>query len=102
MQSFNPQKLQKMMMESLSKIQEELAGAEVEGTAGSGMVKVRASGQQEILSVKIDPCVVNPEEVDMLEDLVTVAVKDALAKAQALGAEKMSRLTGGMKIPGLF
>ncbi|MDQ7826763.1 MAG: YbaB/EbfC family nucleoid-associated protein [Candidatus Eremiobacteraeota bacterium] len=84
------------------KLQEELAAKVIEGTSGGGVVKIEMNGKQEVLSVKIDPSVVNPEEADVLEDLVMVAMKDALSKSQALGAEMMSSLTGGLNIPGLF
>lgn len=94
--------MQKMLMESVTKMQEELGAQVVEGISGGGAVKAQANGLQEIISVKIDPSVVNPEEVDILEDLILVAVKDAFAKAQALSAGKMNQITGGLKIPGLF
>lgn len=94
--------MQKMLMESVTKMQEELGTQIVEGTSGGGAVKVQANGLQEIVSVKIDSSVVNPEEVDILEDLILVAVKDAFAKAQAISAGKMNQLTGGLNIPGLF
>ncbi len=94
--------MQKMLQESLTRIQEELATLSVEGVAGGGMVKVSMSGKQEILAVEIEPSVINPGEKEVLEDLVLVAVKDAIAKSQALAAEKMSQFTGGLSIPGLF
>jgi DNA-binding YbaB/EbfC family protein len=84
----------------LTKIQEELANTTLEGTSGGGAVKVTVNGQQEIQSVKISPEVVNPQEVEMLEDMVLSAVKDAVAKAQELANKRMGGLTGGMKIPG--
>jgi len=74
----------------------------VEGIAGGGSVKVQINGQMEPLSVKIDPSIVDPEDVEMLEDLLLVAIKDALSKVQALSAQKMTQLTGGLSIPGLF
>ena len=92
--------VQKMQAE-MERIQAELAEKEVEGTAGGGMVKVVANGKQEILSVKIDKEVVDPEDVEMLEDLVTAAINQALENAQKMQAEGMSQLTGGMQIPGL-
>lgn len=95
--------MQKKFKDSLEKIQEELGSQVVEGTSGGGMVKVQVNGHMEVLSIKIDPSVVNPEEVDMLEDLVLVAVKDAMSKAQVLGAERMGQLAGGLGLPrGLF
>jgi DNA-binding YbaB/EbfC family protein len=85
----------------LVKAQEELANTVVEGTSGGGAVKVIANGQQEIQAIKISPDVVNPQEVEMLEDLVLSAVRDAMVKAQELASKKMGGLTGGLKIPGL-
>ena len=85
----------------LAKAQEELAKTIVEGTSGGGAVKVTVNGQQEIQSVKISCEVVNPQDVEMLEDLVLSAIKDAMAKAQEIATQKMGGLTGGLKIPGL-
>ncbi len=90
------------IMKMQEMIQEDLGAKTVEGTSGGDLVKVEMNGRQELISIKINPSVVNPEEVDMLEDLLTVAFKDALAKSQELGMESMSKLTGGLKIPGLF
>ena len=84
----------------LAKAQQELAAVTVEGTSGGGAVKVTVNGQQEILAVKISPEVVNPEDVEMLEDLVITAIKDAITKAQELANKKMGGLTGGMNLPG--
>jgi len=95
--------MQKKMQDSLGKIQEELASEEVEGSAGGGVVKIRMSGSQEVRSIKIDPSIVNPEEVDMLEDLIMLAIRDAMTKSQELGASKMTQLAGGLNLPpGLF
>jgi DNA-binding YbaB/EbfC family protein len=96
------QKLMQQMQNRLMKMQEELAEQTVEATAGGGVVKAVATGQQKIVSIEIDPSVIDPEDVDMLQDLVVVAVNDALTKAQELAAQRLSGLTGGMKIPGLF
>jgi hypothetical protein len=86
----------------LARLQEELGSRTVEGTAGGGMVKARATGKQEILSIEIEKEVVDPEDLEMLQDLVTAAVNEALRKARELAAEEMGRLTGGVGIPGLF
>jgi nucleoid-associated protein EbfC len=94
--------MQKKFQENLTKIQDDLESQVVEGSAGGGMVKIEMNGKQELISVKIDKSVVNPEEVDILEDLIVVAFKDALTRSQALGASMINQLTGGMKIPGLF
>jgi len=92
------QKMQKQMME----IQEELANRTVEASVGGGVVTVVANGQQDILSIKIDPEVVDPNDVEMLQDLILAAVNEARRKAQELMTTEMSKLTGGFKIPGLM
>ncbi len=91
------QKLQRQMMEA----QEALAEERVEATSGGGMVKVVADGQQNVLEVKIDPEAVDPEDVEMLEDLVLAAVSEALRKSRELAEERMGAFTKGIKIPGL-
>src|SRR3954452_3255963 len=93
-------KMVQQMQNRLMKIQQELAETEVEGTAGGGVVKVVFTGQREFKSIKIDPSAVDPEDVEMLEDLISVAVKDATDKAAAINEERMGALTGGMKPPG--
>jgi nucleoid-associated protein EbfC len=95
-------KMIQQMQNRMMKIQQELEEAVVEGSAGGGVVKVEVSGQREMKSIKIDPSAVDPEDVEMLEDLVVAAVTDAMEKAAKLNEEKMSALTGGMKIPGLM
>ena len=91
------------MQEKMATIQDELEQEMVEGTAGGGMVTVTANGKQDIMKVKIDPQVVDKEDVEMLEDLVLAAVNEARNKAQELMKERMSGLTGGMGgLPGLF
>jgi DNA-binding YbaB/EbfC family protein len=85
----------------LLKAQEELANLTVEASSGGGAVTVTMNGQQQILSVKIAKEVVNPEDIEMLEDMVLSAVKEAQVKAQEAAAQKMGGLTGGLKIPGL-
>ncbi|MDQ1329291.1 MAG: nucleoid-associated protein EbfC [Candidatus Poribacteria bacterium] len=92
------QKMQKQMME----IQEELANRTVEATVGGGVVSVVANCQQQIISINIDPEVVDPADVEMLQDLILAAVNEAYRKAQELMTSEMSKLTGGMKIPGLM
>jgi DNA-binding YbaB/EbfC family protein len=93
--------VQKMQQEML-KMQEELANRTVESTAGGGVVKVVASGKNEIVSIEIKPEAVDPEDVEMLQDLVLTAVNEALRKAQEMINTEMARLTGGLKIPGMF
>jgi len=95
-------KMVQQMQNRLMKIQQELAETVIEGTAGGGVVKVEVTGQREFLGIKLDPSAVDPEDVEMLEDLISVAVKDAMEKASALSEQRMGALTGGMKIPGLM
>jgi nucleoid-associated protein EbfC len=95
-------KMIQQMQTRMAKIQQELEETEVEGTAGGGVVKATANGQRALQGIKIDPSAVDPEDVEMLEDLVLTAVQDAMDKAAALAEEKMGALTGGMKIPGLM
>lgn len=90
------------MQERMKQIQEEAGGKTVEAAAGGGMVTVVMNGRQEVQSVKIDRSVVNPDDVEMLEDLVSAAFNEALRRAQAMMAEEMAKVTGGLKIPGLF
>ncbi len=92
------QKLQSKML----KLQEELAEKTVEATSGGGMVKVVANGRQQILSIQIEKEVVDPDDVEMLQDLILAAVNDALVKSQEMVTGEMGKLTGGMKIPGLM
>ncbi len=91
------QQLQAKMM----KLQEELAEKTVESSSGGGMVKVTANGRQQILSIQIEKEVVDPDDVEMLQDLVLAAINDALAKAQEMVSSEMGKLTGGLNIPGL-
>jgi hypothetical protein len=83
------------------KLQEEMAEKTVETTVGGGMVKAVANGKQQLVSIKIEPEVVDPNDVQMLEDLVVAGVNDALKKAQEMVSEEMTKLTGGFKVPGL-
>ncbi len=98
---FNPMQQVKALQKKLAQIQEELAQRTVESSAGGGMVTAVANGRQEILKITIDPQVVDPEDVEMLEDLVLAAVNDALKRAQEMVAEEMGKLAGGLNIPGL-
>ena len=100
MNKFFMQQAQKLQSK-LAKAQEELANITVEASSGGGAVKVTISGQQKIQSVKISPEVVNPDDVELLEDLVLTAVSEAIAKSQEAAAEQLGGLTGGLKIPGL-
>jgi nucleoid-associated protein EbfC len=91
------QKLQAQM----AAMQEEVGKKKVEATAGGGMVTVEANGKQELTAVKIDPEVVNKDDVQMLEDLVLAASNEALRKSRELVQQELGKLTGGLKIPGL-
>ncbi len=90
------------IQERMAKIQEEMAEKVVEATSGGGMVKVVVNGKQEILSVEIDPEILSSDEKEMVQDLIVAAVNEALRKSRELVAEEMSKLTGGLNIPGLF
>jgi DNA-binding YbaB/EbfC family protein len=94
------QKLQTRMM----KMQEELAGRTVEATAGGGMVKVTVNGAQppQVMAIEMEQEVVDPQDVEMLQDLVLAAVNEGLKKSQEMVAAEMSKLTGGLNIPGLM
>ena len=92
----------KKIQDRLASVQEEMALKTIDGSAGGGMVTVTANGRQEIVSLKIEPEVVNPEDIEMLQDLVQAAVNDALRKSQEMVQQEMSKITGGLKIPGLF
>ena len=92
------QKLQSKMLA----MQEELGNRTVTVQVGGGMVEVVANGRQEVLSLRIDPEVVNPDDTEMLQDLILAAVNDALNRSREMVSDEMAKLTGGMKIPGLF
>ena len=92
------QQLQSKML----KLQEEMADKTVETTSGGGMVKVVANGRQQVLSIQIEKEVVDPDDVEMLQDLILAAINDALIKSQEMATEDMSKLTGGLNIPGLM
>ena len=91
------QKLQAKML----RLQDELAEKTIESTAGGGMVKVVANGKQQIVSIQIEKEVVDPDDVEMLQDLVMAAVNDALTKSQEMVSAEMAKLTGGLSIPGI-
>ncbi|MDO8673908.1 MAG: YbaB/EbfC family nucleoid-associated protein [Dehalococcoidia bacterium] len=86
----------------MAKIQDDLGNEKVEGIAGGGAIKVVVSGHLMVQSVTVSPEVVDPEDVEMLQDLVLAAVNDGLQKAQEHSAKRMGAVTGGLKIPGLF
>ena len=90
------------MQQKMLKMQEELAQKTFEASVGGGMVVVTVNGKNEILGVKIEPQVVDPDDIEMLEDLIVAGVNEALRKAQETIGEEMGKLTGGLKIPGFF
>jgi DNA-binding YbaB/EbfC family protein len=90
------------MQERLARLQEELAGRTVEASSGGGMVTVVVNGRQEVVSVRIEEEVVSPEEVELLQDLVTGAVNEAISRSRKMMADEMAKITGGLNLPGLF
>lgn len=90
------------MQQDMVKLQEELQEKTVEATAGGGVVKVVASGKKQLVNIEIDPEVVDPDDVEMLQDLVMAAANEALQKAEDMVADEMGKLTGGLNMPGLF
>lgn len=101
----NFQKMMKQaqqMQAKMAQVQEELKDETVEASAGGGTVKVVISGDMQVRSITIDPSAVDPEDVDLLQDMVTAAVNEAVRAAQELSAQKMAAVTGGMNVPGLM
>jgi DNA-binding YbaB/EbfC family protein len=100
----NIMKQAQKMQEKMGKVQEELATKSVEASSGGGMVTAKVNGKNELLSIEIDKAVVDPEDVEMLEDLVMAAVNEAFKRSQEMISEEMGKVTSGMglNIPGLF
>lgn len=92
----------KKMQEQMLKMQEELEEKTVEASAGGGVVTVVANGRKEIVEITIDPSVVDPDDVEMLQDLIMAAANEALRQAEEMIQNEMSKITGGMGLPGLF
>ena len=92
----------KAMQERMADIQKELANKSVEFSSGGGMVHVTVNGKQEVISVKIDPSVINPHDAEMLQDLIAAAVNGAIKRSQEIMTEEMGKVTAGLNIPGLF
>ena len=90
------------MHSKIAQLQEEMANKTVEASAGGGMVTLVMNGKQQVLSIRIDPEVVNREDVDMLQDLIRAAVNEAIRKSQEMMTEEMKKITGGLSIPGLL
>ncbi len=97
----NMMKQAQQMQRRMAQLQEELENRQVEASAGGGMVTAVVSGKQQLLSLKIDPSAVDPDDVEMLQYLVTAAVNEAIKQSQKLAQEEMGKLTGGLSIPGL-
>ena len=97
----NIMKQAQMMQKRMAQLQEELEERRIEATAGGGMVTAVVSGKQQLISLTIDPQAVDPNDVEMLQDLVVAAVSEALKQSQKLAQEEMGKITGGMNIPGL-
>lgn len=98
----NIMKQAQQMQQKMARMQEELLSREVDASAGGGMVTATVNGAQQLVALKLEPSVVDPEDIEMLQDLVLAAVNEAIKKSQALAQEEMSKITGGMNIPGLF
>ncbi len=90
------------MQAKMAEMQEQLAGVEVTGASGGGMIQVTLNGKGEMRKIKIDPALANPNEVEVLEDLIVAATNDAKAKVEAQAAQRMSELTGGLNLPPGF
>jgi nucleoid-associated protein EbfC len=97
----NLQRMAQQMQQEMLRIQSELEAATVSGTAGGGVVSATVTGKQELVSLTIDPSAVDPSDVEMLQDLVVAAVNDALRASRELADQKMSAVTGGLRLPGM-
>ncbi len=97
----NIMKQAQQMQRRMAEMQEELENKQVEASAGGGMVTAVVNGKQQLLELKIEPTAVDPEDVEMLQDLVTAAVNEASKQSQQMAQDEMSKITGGMNIPGL-
>ena len=98
----NIMKQAQMMQQKMMSVQKELEDKEVEASSGGGMVTVTVNGKQQVVSLKVEPAVVDPEDTEMLEDLIVAAVNEALKKSQEMAQEEMAKITGGLNIPGMF
>ena len=97
----NLAKMAQQMQADMARAEKELTELQVEGTAGGGAVRVSATGKREITAIEIKPEVVDPDDVEMLQDLVLAAVVDALAQAKRAEEDRLARITGGLRIPGM-
>ena len=98
----NMMKQVKKMQEQMEKAQQDIEENEFESTSGGGVVSATVNGKKEVIAIKIDPDVIDPEDVEMLEDLIIAAINDAMKKADEYSGETMGKLTGGLNIPGLM
>lgn len=98
----NIMKQAQLMQQKMARLQKELESREVDASAGGGMVTAVVNGKQQVVSLKIEPSVVDPEDIEMLQDLVVAAINEAITKSQDMMQEEMSKLTGGLNIPGLM
>jgi DNA-binding YbaB/EbfC family protein len=96
----NLQRMAQQMQQEMLRVQTELEAAQVDGSAGGGVVTAVVTGKQELVSVTIDPDAVDPSDVEMLQDLIVAAINDALRASRELAEEKMAAVTGGLQIPG--
>jgi len=97
----NMAKIAQQMQAEMARVQAELDALTIEGTAGGGAVTAMVNGHQEVVSLTIDPEVVDPDDVEMLQDLVTAAINDGLRQVKQTAEEKMARVTGGLRLPGM-
>ena len=97
----NLAKMAQQMQAGMARVQAELETLQVEGSAGGGAVRAVVTGKQDIVSVTIDPAVVDPDDVEMLQDLVVAAVNEAIGSARRTAEQKMSAVTGGLRLPGM-
>lgn len=97
----NLMKQAQQFQSKMAKLQEELGKKTIEASSGGGMVTVVVNGQQELVSINIDPEVVDPEDIDMLQDLVLAAVNDGMARAKKMVNDEMGKLTGGLNLPNI-
>ena len=98
----NLMKMAQKAQQQMAKAQEDLAGKQVEATAGGGMVTAVVNGKQELLAIKLEADVVDPRDIEMLQDLIVAAVNEALRKAQEMMTAEMQKITGGINIPGIL
>ena len=97
----NLQRMAMQMQQEMARVQQELAATNIDGSAGGGVVRAVVTGKYDLVSVTVDPSAVDPEDIEMLQDLIVAAVNDAIRAARELGEAKMAAVTGGLKLPGM-